>query len=186
MQTITHVSPPAHKQATCAWCYERFGTTVELLDHVDDAHLDPRMATPAEGFGQHATLGQPPTRGNQPELLTRQRQTRRTAMTTNMTALLERNEKFTRSFTPVPLALPAARVIIVTCLDHRVAPEITLGLRLGDAPVLRNAGAASLNPSSKKSPTSRSWGQDSPAANSQLITASKSRSFTTPNAVPGC
>jgi hypothetical protein len=61
MQTITHVSPPAHKQATCAWCYERFGTTVELLDHVDDAHLDPRMATPAERFGQHATLGQPPS-----------------------------------------------------------------------------------------------------------------------------
>ena len=67
-------------------------------------------------------------------------------MTTNMTALLERNEKFTRSFTPVPLALPAARVIIVTCLDHRVAPEITLGLRLGDAPVLRNAGGRVTQP----------------------------------------
>jgi carbonic anhydrase len=61
-------------------------------------------------------------------------------MTTKMTPLLAHNELFTRTFTPVPLALPAAQVIIVTCLDHRVAPEITLGLTLGDAPVLRNAG----------------------------------------------
>jgi len=31
-------------------------------------------------------------------------------------------------------------VLIVTCLDHRVDPAIVLGLRLGDAPVIRNAG----------------------------------------------
>jgi len=31
-------------------------------------------------------------------------------------------------------------VFIVTCLDHRVDPAIVLGLRLGDAPVIRNAG----------------------------------------------
>jgi carbonic anhydrase len=61
-------------------------------------------------------------------------------MTSKMTALLEHNEQFAHAFTPVPLGLPAAQVIIVTCLDHRVAPEITLGLSLGDAPVLRNAG----------------------------------------------
>ena len=36
--------------------------------------------------------------------------------------------------------MPAAQVIVVTCLDHRVDPAITLGLELGDAPVLRNAG----------------------------------------------
>jgi carbonic anhydrase len=57
-----------------------------------------------------------------------------------MIPLLEHNEQFARTFTPVPLALPSAQVIVVTCLDHRVAPEITLGLKLGDAPVLRNAG----------------------------------------------
>jgi carbonic anhydrase len=57
-----------------------------------------------------------------------------------MTPLLEHNEQFARTFTPVPLGLPAAQVIIVTCLDHRVDPAITLGLKLGDAPVLRNAG----------------------------------------------
>jgi carbonic anhydrase len=67
-------------------------------------------------------------------------------MTTNMTPLLERNDQFTHSFIPIPLALPAARVIIVTCLDHRVAPEITLGLKLGDAPVLRNAGGRVTQP----------------------------------------
>jgi carbonic anhydrase len=61
-------------------------------------------------------------------------------MTGSMTPLLERNEEFARAYTPVPLGLPAARVIVVTCVDHRVDPAITLGLRLGDAPVLRNAG----------------------------------------------
>ena len=61
-------------------------------------------------------------------------------MTSRMTPLLERNEAFARTFAPVPLGLPAAQVIIVTCLDHRVDPAITLRLKLGDAPVLRNAG----------------------------------------------
>jgi carbonic anhydrase len=61
-------------------------------------------------------------------------------MTSAMTPLLGRNEQFARTYTPVPLALPAAQVIVLTCLDHRVDPAITLGLRLGDAPVLRNAG----------------------------------------------
>src|SRR6201987_6398594 len=59
---------------------------------------------------------------------------------TRMTPLLERNEQFARAYTPVPLGLPAAQVIVVTCLDHRVDPAIVLGLKLGDAPVIRNAG----------------------------------------------
>jgi len=59
---------------------------------------------------------------------------------TRMTPLLERNEQFARTYTPVPLGPPAAQVLIVTCLDHRVDPAIVLGLRLGDAPVIRNAG----------------------------------------------
>jgi carbonic anhydrase len=59
---------------------------------------------------------------------------------TRMTPLLERNEQFARTYTPVPLGLPAAQVIVVTCLDHRVDPAIVLGLQLGDAPVIRNAG----------------------------------------------
>jgi carbonic anhydrase len=59
---------------------------------------------------------------------------------TRMTLLLERNEQFARSYTPVPLGPPTAQLLVVTCLDHRVDPAIVLGLRLGDAPVIRNAG----------------------------------------------
>jgi carbonic anhydrase len=59
---------------------------------------------------------------------------------TRMTPLLERNEQFASSYAPAALGLPAAQVLIVSCLDHRVDPAIVLGLRLGDAPVIRNAG----------------------------------------------
>jgi carbonic anhydrase len=59
---------------------------------------------------------------------------------TRMTPLLERNERFARDYTPVPLGPPTAQVIVVTCLDHRVDPAIILGLQLGEAPVIRNAG----------------------------------------------
>jgi carbonic anhydrase len=59
---------------------------------------------------------------------------------TRMTPLLQRNEQFARTYTPLALAPPTAQVLIVTCLDHRVDPAIVLGLQLGEAPVLRNAG----------------------------------------------
>lgn len=59
---------------------------------------------------------------------------------TKMTPLLERNEQFARDYRPVALGLPAAQVLVVTCLDHRVDPAIIFGLQLGDAPVIRNAG----------------------------------------------
>ena len=59
---------------------------------------------------------------------------------TRMSPLLERNEQFAAQHTPVPLGPPTAGVLIVTCLDHRVDPAVVLGLRLGDAPVIRNAG----------------------------------------------
>jgi carbonic anhydrase len=59
---------------------------------------------------------------------------------TRMTPLLERNEQFARTYTPAALGVPAAQMLIVTCLDHRVDPAIVLGLQLGDAPVIRNAG----------------------------------------------
>jgi carbonic anhydrase len=57
-----------------------------------------------------------------------------------MTPLLERNQQFARTYTPAPLGPPTEQVLVVTCLDHRVDPAIVLGLRLGDAPVIRNAG----------------------------------------------
>jgi carbonic anhydrase len=59
---------------------------------------------------------------------------------TRMTPLLQRNERFASTYTPVALGLPTVQMIIVTCLDHRVDPAIVLGLRLGDAPVIRNTG----------------------------------------------
>ena len=59
---------------------------------------------------------------------------------TRIASLLQRNEQFARTYDPAALGLPAAGMIVVTCLDHRVDPAIVLGLRLGDAPVIRNAG----------------------------------------------
>ena len=59
---------------------------------------------------------------------------------TKMSPLLERNEQFARTYTPAGLGLPTAQVFVVTCLDHRVDPAIVLGLQLGEAPVIRNAG----------------------------------------------
>jgi carbonic anhydrase len=59
---------------------------------------------------------------------------------TKMTPLSERNERFAAAYTPAPLGPPTAQMLIVTCLDHRVDPAIVLGLQLGDAPVIRNAG----------------------------------------------
>ena len=59
---------------------------------------------------------------------------------TKMTPLLERNEQFARTYTPATLGLPTAQVVVVACLDHRADPAIVLGLQLGDALVIRNAG----------------------------------------------
>ena len=46
-------------------------------------------------------------------------------MTSRMSPLLEHNEEFAHTYTPVPLGMPAAQVIVVTCLDHRIDPAIT-------------------------------------------------------------
>jgi carbonic anhydrase len=62
------------------------------------------------------------------------------ASKTRMGGLLARNEDFARDYTPLPLAPPTAQLIVISCLDHRVDPATVLGLRLGDAPVIRNAG----------------------------------------------
>jgi carbonic anhydrase len=67
-------------------------------------------------------------------------------MTSSMTPLLEHNEQYSRTYTPVPLGPPTAQVIVVTCLDHRIDPAAALGLKLGDAPVLRNAGGRVTQP----------------------------------------
>jgi carbonic anhydrase len=57
-----------------------------------------------------------------------------------MIPLLEHNEQFAHSYTPVPLAPPTTQVLVLTCLDHRLDPALMLGLKPGDALVARNAG----------------------------------------------
>jgi len=59
---------------------------------------------------------------------------------TRLIPLLDRNEQFALNYSPIGLGLPTAKVVIVSCLDHRVDPAIILGLQLGEAPVIRNAG----------------------------------------------
>ena len=55
--------------------------------------------------------------------------------------LLENNESFAQGFDKSDLPLPPARKIaIVACMDARLNPYPILGLQLGDAHVIRNAG----------------------------------------------
>lgn len=53
----------------------------------------------------------------------------------------EANERYAASFDRGDLLTPPAlRVAVVTCMDARLHPEKFLGLELGDAHVIRNAG----------------------------------------------
>jgi carbonic anhydrase len=55
--------------------------------------------------------------------------------------LLENAEKHAKAFDKGDLPMPPARkVAIVACMDARVNPYPILGLELGDAHVIRNAG----------------------------------------------
>ena len=55
--------------------------------------------------------------------------------------LLKNNESFAQGFDQGDLALPPAKKIaIVACMDARLNPYPILGLSLGDAHVIRNAG----------------------------------------------
>ena len=55
--------------------------------------------------------------------------------------LLKNNESFAQSFDKGDLPLPPARKIaVVACMDARLNPYPILGLELGDAHVIRNAG----------------------------------------------
>lgn len=38
--TVTTLPTPSKKHATCAWCRKDFDAIVDLLDHVDNGHLD--------------------------------------------------------------------------------------------------------------------------------------------------
>jgi carbonic anhydrase len=57
------------------------------------------------------------------------------------TQLLERNQAYSAGFDRAGIsAPPAMRVAIVTCMDARLDPARALGLDIGDAHVIRNAG----------------------------------------------
>lgn len=56
-------------------------------------------------------------------------------------ALLTANQRFAQSFAQGDLPMPPARhLAILTCMDARLHPETFLGLGIGDAHVIRNAG----------------------------------------------
>ena len=55
--------------------------------------------------------------------------------------MLEANELYAKGFDQGGLAMPPARsVAVVACMDARLHPERFLGLKVGDAHVIRNAG----------------------------------------------
>ena len=61
--------------------------------------------------------------------------------TADLTTLLSRNRDFAEQFAAGDLEIsPRMSTIILTCLDARVDPAHLLGLGLGDAVVIRNAG----------------------------------------------
>jgi carbonic anhydrase len=58
-----------------------------------------------------------------------------------LTKLVASNEDFASSFKEGDLTIPPAKhVAVLTCIDARIDPAKILGLEIGDAHVLRNAG----------------------------------------------
>ena len=59
----------------------------------------------------------------------------------NFDEFLDANESYAETFDRGALPMPPARhVAVVTCMDARLHPEKFLGLDVGDAHVIRNAG----------------------------------------------
>jgi len=58
-----------------------------------------------------------------------------------LTSVVEANQKFAESFDQGDLEIPPARnIAVLTCIDARIDPAKVLGLDIGDAHVIRNAG----------------------------------------------
>ncbi|MBC8141749.1 MAG: carbonic anhydrase [Armatimonadetes bacterium] len=56
-------------------------------------------------------------------------------------SFLEANKTFADTFDKGDLPMPPARAVaVVTCMDARLHPEAFLGLNIGDAHMIRNAG----------------------------------------------
>jgi carbonic anhydrase len=56
--------------------------------------------------------------------------------------LLTRNARYAQDFPGSQSHLPALRLAVVACMDARINVEAVLGLRDGDAHIIRNAGGA--------------------------------------------
>jgi len=64
-------------------------------------------------------------------------------MTAVQKKLVEKNAEYASSFTEGALALPPAKkYLVLTCMDARIDPAAAFGITLGDAHVIRNAGAS--------------------------------------------
>jgi carbonic anhydrase len=57
-----------------------------------------------------------------------------------LSRMLAANEAYAAAHPPAPGARPTRRVAVVTCMDARIDVFAALGLSLGDAHVIRNAG----------------------------------------------
>lgn len=55
--------------------------------------------------------------------------------------ILEANGQYAATYRSIADAKPARRIAVVTCMDARIDVFAALGLNLGDAHVIRNAGA---------------------------------------------
>lgn len=63
-------------------------------------------------------------------------------VTTNLERVLAANRRHAGAGRPALVdRAPARRLVVLTCMDARIDPLSALGLRHGDAHVLRNAGA---------------------------------------------
>ncbi len=54
--------------------------------------------------------------------------------------LLDRNRTYAERHQDGLPSLPRRNLVVLTCMDHRIDPVAALGLELGDAMVIRNAG----------------------------------------------
>ena len=63
-------------------------------------------------------------------------------MAADFSDLIRANQEFAKNFIPEGLSGRAAQgLAIVTCMDSRIAPLAIVGMKPGDAKILRNAGA---------------------------------------------
>ncbi|OIW26972.1 carbonic anhydrase [Coniochaeta ligniaria NRRL 30616] len=67
-------------------------------------------------------------------------------MTTIQKNVEAASEKYSSAFTKGHLALPPAKkYLVLTCMDARIDPASAFGIDLGDAHVIRNAGASAVD-----------------------------------------